>query len=105
MVSPAGLDREWTRKIRQYQECQDDSAERCERNKPLMATRTRKSPTAKMGAQGSQFHAGRSMMATVGLVGSYRTITGTFVLPAIEDPSQSWNWTKRSSARNSTMGI
>src|SRR5260370_9688067 len=105
MYSHGGLDLEWIHKTRHYQERQDDSAERCERKKPLMATRTRKSPTAKMGAQGSQFHAGRSIMATVGLVGSYRTLTGTFVLPAIEDPSQSWNWTKRSSARNSTMGL
>src|SRR5712692_7346035 len=90
---------------RHYKESQEVSAGRCERKKPLMETRSRKRPSAKMGAQGIQFHTGRSIMAAVGLGGSYKTTTGIFVLPEILPPSQSWNCTKRSLVWNSTTGI
>src|SRR6266576_2199456 len=65
------------------------SAERRDRKKTLMAERTKRSATPKMGAQGIQFQTGRSIIARVGLPGSYKTITGTFLLPAILLPSQS----------------
>src|SRR6266481_192936 len=92
-------------KTRHYRECHEVSTVRCDLKKPFMAERTKRRPTAKMGAQGIQFQTGRSIMATAGLAGSYKTITGTFSLPAIEFPSQSWKWTKRSLVWNSTMGI
>src|SRR5207248_9658011 len=70
-------------------ESHEVSAERRDRKKPLMAERTKRSATPKMGAQGIQFQTGRSIIACVGLPGSYKTITGTFLLPAILLPSQS----------------
>jgi hypothetical protein len=41
-----------------------------ERRQPSIATSTKKKPTAKVGAQGIQFHTGRSIMATDGSTGS-----------------------------------
>src|SRR6266700_4249071 len=78
---------------------------RCERKNPLIPTRNRKRPTARMGAQGSQFQAGRSIMASEGLAGSYKTTTGILVLPEMRAPSQSLNWTRRSRAWNSIIEI
>lgn len=53
-----------------------------------MATRTRKAPRTKHGAQGIQFITGWSIMAVVGSTGSYRTTTEVCRLPVEGDPSQ-----------------
>src|SRR5258708_39348393 len=53
-----------------------------ERSAPLMATRTRKRPTAKIGAQGSQFQTGRSITGKEGSAGPTWLIIRSILLLA-----------------------